>query len=118
MEVSGKTGKCIIVSAPSGAGKTTIVRSLLAQGLRLTFSVSATNREKRSFEVDGKDYFFISMDEFHDQIRKDAFLEWEEVYPGMFYGTLKSEIERIWAQGNIGHFDVDVIGPSFENGIR
>ena len=110
MEVSGETGKCIIVSAPSGAGKTTIVRSLLAQGLRLTFSVSATNREKRSFEVDGKDYFFISMEEFKDQVDQEAFIEWEEVYPGMFYGTLKSEIERIWAQGNIAIFDVDVIG--------
>lgn len=110
MEVSGETGKCIIVSAPSGAGKTTIVRSLLAQGLRLTFSVSATNREKRSFEVDGKDYFFISMEEFKNQIDQEAFIEWEEVYPGMFYGTLKSEIERIWAQGNIAIFDVDVIG--------
>ena len=110
MEISGKTGKCIIVSAPSGAGKTTIVRSLLAQGLRLTFSVSATNRSKRSFEVDGKDYFFISMEEFQEKVEQDAFIEWEEVYPGMVYGTLKSEIERIWALGNIAIFDVDVEG--------
>jgi len=110
METQSGTGKCIIVSAPSGAGKTTIVRSLLAQGLRLTFSVSATNRAKRSFEVDGKDYFFISMKEFREKVEQDAFIEWEEVYPGMVYGTLKSEIERIWAQGNIAIFDVDVVG--------
>ena len=109
--MQSKTGKCIIVSAPSGAGKTTIVRSLLAQGLRLTFSVSATNRSKRSFEVDGKDYFFISMEEFQEKVEQDAFIEWEEVYPGMVYGTLKSEIERIWAQGNIAIF---VSPPSIE----
>lgn len=105
-----KAGKCIIVSAPSGAGKTTIVRSLLAKGLRLAFSVSATNRAKRSFEVDGQDYFFISTQEFQDRIAQNAFVEWEEVYPGMLYGTLKSEIERIWAQGNTAIFDVDVVG--------
>lgn len=104
------TGKCVIVSAPSGAGKTTIVRSLLAQGLRLAFSVSATSRAKRSFEVDGQDYFFITAEEFRRRIDADDFVEWEEVYPGQFYGTLKSEIDRIWAQGNSAIFDVDVVG--------
>lgn len=103
-------GKCVIISAPSGAGKTTIVRSLLAQGLRLAFSVSATSRPKRSYEVDGQDYFFISEDEFRKRIDAGDFVEWEEVYPGRFYGTLRSEIERIWAQGNSAIFDVDVVG--------
>ncbi len=104
------TGKCVIISAPSGAGKTTIVRSLLAQGLRLAFSVSATSRSKRSYEVDGQDYFFITSDEFRKRIDADAFVEWEEVYPGQYYGTLRSEIDRIWAQGNSAIFDVDVVG--------
>lgn len=103
-------GKCVIISAPSGAGKTTIVRSLLAKGLRLAFSVSATSRAKRSFEVDGQDYFFISAEEFKRRIAQDAFVEWEEVYPGQFYGTLRNEIERIWAHGNTAIFDVDVVG--------
>ena len=105
-----KKGKCVIISAPSGAGKTTIVRSLLAQGLRLAFSVSATSRAKRSYEVDGQDYFFITAAEFQQRIASDAFVEWEEVYPGQFYGTLRSEIDRIWAQGNSAIFDVDVVG--------
>ncbi|MCB0769287.1 MAG: guanylate kinase, partial [Flavobacteriales bacterium] len=78
----GANGKCVIISAPSGAGKTTIVRSLLAQGLRLAFSVSATSRPKRSYEVDGQDYFFISADEFRKRIDAGDFVEWEEVYPG------------------------------------
>lgn len=104
------TGKCVIISAPSGAGKTTIVRSLLAQGLRLAFSVSATSRPKRHFEVDGQDYFFITADEFRHRVANGDFIEWEEVYPGGFYGTLRSEIERIWAQGNAAIFDVDVVG--------
>ncbi|HRH69533.1 MAG: guanylate kinase [Flavobacteriales bacterium] len=105
-----KNGKCVIISAPSGAGKTTIVRSLLAQGLRLAFSVSATSRAKRSYEVDGQDYFFITAGEFQQRVAADAFVEWEEVYPGQFYGTLRSEIDRIWAQGNSAIFDVDVVG--------
>jgi guanylate kinase len=104
------SGKCIIISAPSGAGKTTIVRSLLAKGLRLAFSVSATSRAKRSFEVDGQDYFFITAEEFKQRIASGAFVEWEEVYPGQYYGTLRAEIERIWAQGNCAIFDVDVVG--------
>lgn len=104
------SGKCVIISAPSGAGKTTIVRSLLAQGLRLAFSVSATSRTKRSFEVNGQDYFFITPEEFRARIDAGAFVEWEEVYPGQFYGTLHSEIERIWSAGNSPIFDVDVVG--------
>lgn len=103
-------GKCIIISAPSGAGKTTIVRSLLKQGLRLAFSVSATSRAKRGYEVDGQDYFFITPEEFRQRIDLDAFIEWEEVYPGQFYGTLRSEIDRIWSNGNSAIFDVDVVG--------
>lgn len=106
----GPSGKCVIISAPSGAGKTTIVRSLLAQGLRLAFSVSATSRAKRTYEVDGQDYFFITTEEFQGRIAANAFVEWEEVYPGQFYGTLRSEIDRIWSQGNSAIFDVDVIG--------
>lgn len=103
-------GKCVIISAPSGAGKTTIVHHLLEQGLGLAFSVSATSRERRAHEVHGKDYFFISQDEFKQRIAEDAFVEWEEVYPGQFYGTLRSEIERIWAAGQHPIFDVDVEG--------
>lgn len=103
-------GKCVIISAPSGAGKTTIVRSLLKQGLRLAFSVSATSRTKRNYEVDGQDYFFISASEFKERIDRHEFIEWEEVYPGQYYGTLQSEIDRIWANGNSAIFDVDVVG--------
>ncbi len=103
-------GKCIIVSAPSGAGKTTIVRHLLGRGLGLDFSVSATSRPKRGYERDGQDYFFIAADEFRKRIAAGAFVEWEEVYPGRFYGTLRSEIERIWGEGRHPIFDVDVVG--------
>ncbi len=106
----GATGKCIIISAPSGAGKTTIVRSLLKQGLRLAFSVSATSRAKRTYEVDGQDYHFISAETFQERIGRDEFIEWEEVYPGQYYGTLRSEIDRIWANGSSAIFDVDVVG--------
>jgi guanylate kinase len=105
-----ESGKCVIISAPSGAGKTTIVRSLLAKGLRLAFSVSATSRAKRGYEVDGQDYFFITPEEFKQRIDADAFVEWEEVYPGQYYGTLRSEIDRIWSEGNCAIFDVDVVG--------
>ena len=105
-----ESGKCVIISAPSGAGKTTIVRSLLAKGLRLAFSVSATSRAKRGYEVDGQDYFFITADDFKKRIEADEFVEWEEVYPGQYYGTLRSEIDRIWAHGNSAIFDVDVVG--------
>ena len=103
-------GKCIIVSAPSGAGKTTIVRHLLGRDLDLDFSVSATSRPKRDYERDGHDYFFLSAEEFRKRIAADGFVEWEEVYPGRFYGTLRSEIERIWKDGRYPIFDVDVVG--------
>lgn len=104
-------GKLIVFSAPSGSGKTTIVRHLLGiDELNLEFSVSATSREPRGEEVHGKDYYFISLDEFKQHIKNHDFLEWEEVYRDNFYGTLKSEIERIWAQGKNVIFDIDVAG--------
>ncbi|MEI7499240.1 MAG: guanylate kinase [Bacteroidota bacterium] len=103
-------GKAIIVSAPSGAGKTTIVKHLLRAIPRLEFSVSACSRAKRNDESDRKDYFFISVDDFKDKIGRNEFVEWQEVYPGNYYGTLKSEIDRIWSQGKIPIFDLDVLG--------
>lgn len=103
-------GKCVIISAPSGAGKTTLVHRLLEQGLGLAFSVSATSRERRGHEVDGRDYFFVTADDFRERIGDGAFIEWEEVYPGRFYGTLRSEIQRIWSEGRSPIFDVDVVG--------
>ena len=104
-------GKLIVFSAPSGSGKTTIVRYLLAQEeLRLDFSISATSREPRGNEIDGKDYYFLSLHDFKQKIKNDEFLEWEEVYRDTFYGTLRSEIERIWAQGKNVIFDIDVVG--------
>lgn len=103
-------GKCVIFSAPSGAGKTTIVHALLKQIDRLKFSVSACNRAPRGNEVNGVDYYFISAEEFKQKIQKEAFLEWEEVYADNFYGTLISEVQRIWALGKVVIFDVDVIG--------
>ena len=105
-------GKLIIFSAPSGAGKTTIVKYLLQQNLGLEFSVSATSRKPRSGEVHGKDYFFLSKVEFREKIENDEFLEWEEVYSGIFYGTLKSEVENIRNAGKNVIFDVDVVGGS------
>lgn len=111
------TGKCIIVSAPSGAGKTTIVRHLLGRELGLAFSVSATSRPKRDYEIEGHDYFFISSDEFRQRIVDGAFVEWEEVYPDRFYGTLREEIARIWAEGRTPIFDVDVVGGLHLKGI-
>ena len=104
------TGKSIIISAPSGAGKTTIVRHLLEMGLNLSFSVSVTTRAKRGAEQHGADYFFISSDEFRKLIDNNEFAEWEEVYADLYYGTLKSELERIWNAGNHVLFDVDVMG--------
>ena len=103
-------GKLIIISAPSGAGKTTILKHLLSQDLNLVFSVSACSREKRKNEADGKDYYFISADEFRTKIINHEFLEWEEVYKDNFYGTLKSEVERIRKGGKNVIFDVDVKG--------
>lgn len=105
-----KTGKCIIFSAPSGAGKTTIVRHLLTVENRLEFSISACSRDPRINEVDGKDYHFLGVEGFKQKIEEGAFIEWEEVYRDNFYGTLKSEIERIWAAGKSVVFDVDVVG--------
>ncbi len=104
------SGKLVIISAPSGAGKTTIVKHLLDNGLNLAFSVSATTRPIRGDETDGEDYFFLTVPEFKKKIENNEFVEWEEVYKDLFYGTLKSEIERIWANGNHVLFDVDVKG--------
>ncbi len=103
-------GKLFIFSAPSGSGKTTIVRHLLKTFPELQFSVSACSREKRVGEIHGKDYYFLKVDEFKEKIRNDEFLEWEEVYPGQYYGTLKSELQRIWNAGKHVIFDVDVVG--------
>lgn len=104
-------GKLIVFSAPSGSGKTTIVHHLLEQEeLNLAFSVSATSRAKRGEEVDEKDYYFISNEKFQTYIDADAFVEWEEVYKGTKYGTLKSEIERLWQAGKNVIFDIDVKG--------
>jgi len=103
-------GKLIILSAPSGAGKTTICKYLLASDLDLEFSVSAASRIKRDNETDGKDYYFLSVDEFKKSIEQNKFLEWQEVYKNQFYGTLKSEIDRIWSIGKHVLFDVDVAG--------
>lgn len=106
-----KQGKLIVFSAPSGSGKTTIVRHLLAQkDLNLEFSISATSRAPRENEVDGKDYYFMDLKEFKSHIKNDDFLEWEEVYRDNFYGTLNSEVERIWAMGKHVVFDIDVVG--------
>lgn len=104
-------GKAIIFSAPSGSGKTTIVKHLLANNPDLGFSISASTRDKRGrTEQHGKDYYFLTPEEFKKKIDRDEFIEWEEVYEGNFYGTLKSEIERIWASGKNVIFDVDVKG--------
>lgn len=104
-------GKLFVFSAPSGSGKTTIVKHLLKQEkLGLEFSISATSRKPRGKEIDGKDYYFISIKDFKNKIKNNEFLEWEEVYRDNFYGTLKTEIERIWAKGKHVIFDIDVVG--------
>ena len=104
------TGKAIIFSAPSGAGKTTIVKHLVSQIPSLKFSISATTRKPRNYEEDGVDYHFLTIQEFQDRVQAGEILEWQEVYPGAFYGTLKSEVERIWSDGNHVVFDVEVLG--------
>ena len=106
-----KTGKLIVFSAPSGSGKTTIVRHLLTkEALKLDFSISATSRSPRGKEVDGEDYYFLSTADFNTKVAENAFVEWEEVYTDNCYGTLRSELERIWALGKHVIFDIDVIG--------
>ena len=103
-------GKFIIVSAPSGAGKTSVIRRLMQAGLGLEFSVSAASRPPRPNEINGRDYFFISAEEFREKINKGELLEWQEVYKDQYYGTLKSEVERIWKTGHHVLFDLDVQG--------
>lgn len=104
-------GKLIVFSAPSGSGKTTIVKHLLGkEDLNLEFSISAASRKPRGEETNGKDYYFMSTEEFKKHIKNEDFLEWEEVYRDNFYGTLKSEVERIWAKGKNVIFDIDVSG--------
>ncbi len=103
-------GKMLIFTAPSGAGKTTIVRHLLKNFDELAFSVSATNRPMREGETDGKSYHFLSTEEFMQRVENDEFIEYEEVYPGRFYGTLHSEVERIWAMDRAIVFDIEVKG--------
>ncbi|MFT6850570.1 MAG: guanylate kinase [Sphingobacteriales bacterium] len=102
--------KLIIFSSPSGAGKTTIVKHLLGIFPELTFSISATTRSIRKGETEGKDYHFFNTNRFKDLVQENAFVEWEEVYPGLMYGTLKSEVTRIWEEKKIAIFDVDVVG--------
>ena len=102
--------KLIVISAPSGAGKTSIVHYLLKNIPELSFSISACSRDKRVNEINGEDYYFLGVDEFKNKIKENAFLEWEEVYENQFYGTLKSELERISDKGNVVIFDVDVVG--------
>lgn len=108
--MSSHQGKAIIFSAPSGSGKTTLVRHLLATNPNLSFSVSATTRPPRPGEVHGHDYYFLSPASFKERIQQNSFAEWEEVYPDRYYGTLKSEIERIWNGGRNVIFDIDVKG--------
>lgn len=109
--MSTQQGKLIVFSAPSGSGKTTIVKYLLTQlQLHLDFSISATSRYMRDGEINGKDYYFISPEDFQKKIAENAFVEHEEVYKDNFYGTLKTELERIWSEGKHVIFDIDVVG--------
>jgi guanylate kinase len=112
-----KSGKAVIFSAPSGSGKTTIVNHLLAKRKDLEFSISATTRERRSTEIPGKDYHFLSEKDFLGKVDQGAFIEYEEVYPGIYYGTLQSELDRIWNASNHVIFDLDVKGGAKLNEI-
>lgn len=103
-------GKVIIVSAPSGSGKSTLINEALQKFPQLEFSVSACSRPKREHEIDGQHYYFLTVEQFKEQIQQNLFVEWEEVYPNNFYGTKQSEIDRIWQKGNVAMFDVDVKG--------
>ena len=108
--MSTPKGKLIIFSAPSGSGKSTLVQYLLTQVPGFAFSISATSRAPRGAEKEGVDYYFLSLEEFQQRVAEEAFLEWEEVYPGQCYGTLKSEVEKSWEDGNAVGFDIDVVG--------
>jgi len=108
--MSDVSGKLVIVAGPSGSGKTTIVRHLLSVFPRLAFSISATSRHKRESERDGEDYYFLTKEQFREKINSGDFIEWEEVYPGSFYGTLRSEVQRLWNSGRHVIFDIDVKG--------
>ena len=108
--MSSDSRKLVVFSAPSGSGKTTLVHHLLQQGLPVGFSISATSRPPRGKEKDGVDYFFMSENSFREKIAENAFLEYEEVYEGTFYGTLRSEVDRLWKTGKTVLFDIDVVG--------
>ena len=110
MAGSSKNGKLLIFCAPSGSGKSTIVQHLMKLNPKLAFSISATSRKPRKGERDGKEYHFISPQEFRERIEHNEFVEWEEVYPEQYYGTLKSEVDRIWEEGHHALFDIDVVG--------
>ncbi len=110
MKKAQKEGKLIILSAPSGSGKTSIVRYLLKNEPQLEFSISATSRQQRRGEKNGTDYYFLTADEFRQKIANNEFIEWEEVYKDIYYGTLRSELERIWRENKHVIFDVDVMG--------
>lgn len=103
-------GKLVVFAAPSGSGKSTIVKYLLANIPDLSFSISATTRAPRNNEVDGREYYFISASEFRNKIAQNEFVEWEEVYPDLFYGTLKKEVDKLWSENKIVIFDIDVHG--------
>jgi len=104
------TGKLIIITAPSGAGKTSVTKYLLEKVPQISFSVSATTRKPRSNETDGVDYYFISQEQFHEKIQQNDFIEWEMVYEGKYYGTFRSELERIWNENKLPLLDIDVKG--------
>lgn len=103
-------GKILIFSAPSGSGKSTLVNHLLSLGIPLGFSISATSRAPRGAEQHGREYYFLSVEDFRQRVANDEFVEYEEVYEGCFYGTLKSELDRVWSEGKCIVFDVDVVG--------